>query len=340
MGNWSHRRLRASGRTWLVLSLGLLLVGGGVWLWGEANLVRITTNFFILCTLVVALQVFVGNSGIVSFGHVAFFGVGAYTAALLTIPPNIKERALPLLPAFLLHLETGLGAATLGGALAALLFALLTGLALARMQEQAMAMATLALLVMMHAVFANWESVTRGTIGIYGIPRSLNLWVALGGVIVIGGLALLFKASPAGLYLQVSREDPLAAQTIGINLFQVRLVGWLASGALMGSAGALWAQNILAFGPDQFYFGETFTLLSMLVIGGLGSVSGAVTGAAVVTVVSELLRDLEGGFTLGPWSIPELPGLVQLAVAVLIMIILIYRPEGLLGQREVGGKGR
>ena len=201
-----------------------------------------------------------------------------------------------------------------------------------------MAMATLALLVMMHAIFSNWETVTRGTIGLYGIPRGINLWVALSGIIIIIGLALLFKASPTGLHLQASREQPLAAQTIGINLVRVRLIGWLVSGALMGSAGALWAQNILAFGPDQFYFVETFTVLSMLVIGGLGSVSGAVVGAAVVTVVSELLRDLEGGFTLGPLSIPELPGLVQLAVAVLIMIILIYRPEGLLGQREVGGK--
>jgi len=338
MSNWSRRRLAVSGRTWLVLSLLLLLAGGGVWLWGDANLIRIATNFFLLCTLVVSLQVFVGNSGIVSFGHVAFFGVGAYTAALLTIPPNVKERALPMLPAILMNLETGLITATLGGALVAFLVALLTGLALARMQEQAMAMATLALLVMMHAIFSNWETVTRGTIGLYGIPRGINLWVALSGIIIIIGLALLFKASPTGLHLQASREQPLAAQTIGINLVRVRLIGWLVSGALMGSAGALWAQNILAFGPDQFYFVETFTVLSMLVIGGLGSVSGAVVGAAVVTVVSELLRDLEGGFTLGPLSIPELPGLVQLAVAVLIMIILIYRPEGLLGQREVGGK--
>jgi branched-chain amino acid transport system permease protein len=338
MGNWSRRRLVASGRTWLILSAILLLVGGGASLWGDANMVRITTNFFLLCALVVALQVFVGNSGIVSFGHVAFFGVGAYTSALLTIPPHIKERALPMLPASLINLETGLVTATIGGALVALWVALFTGLALARMQERAMAMATLALLVMMHTVFTNWEAVTRGTIGIYGIPRNIDLWLALGGIILIGGLALLFKASPTGLYLQVSREDPLAAQTIGINLFRVRLIGWLVSGSLMGSAGALWAQNILAFGPDQFYFAETFTLLSMLVIGGLGSVSGAVTGAAVVTLVSELLRDLEGGFRLGPLSIPELPGLVQLAVAILIMIVLIFRPAGLLGQREVGGQ--
>lgn len=338
MGNWSRRRLLVSGRTWLVLSLILLLVAAGVWLWGDNNFIRITTNFFILCTLVVALQVFVGNSGIVSFGHVAFFGVGAYAAALLTIPPEVKERALPMLPAALLNLETGLVTATLGSAGVAFLVALLTGLALARMQEQAMAMATLALLVMMHTVFSNWETATRGTVGLYGIPRSINLGVALGAVVIIIGLALLFKASPTGLQLQASRDQPLAAQTIGINLFRVRLMGWLVSGALMGSAGALWAQNILAFGPDQFYFVETFTLLSMLVIGGLGSVSGAITGAAVVTVVSELLRDMEGGLTLGPLSIPELPGLVQLAMAVLIMIILIYRPDGLLGQREVGGE--
>lgn len=339
MARWSRRRLLGVVRTWLLLSLGLALVAGMVTFGDQTNLIRIVTNFFVLCTLVVALQVFVGNSGIVSFGHVAFFGVGAYTAALCTIPPNIKERALPTLPPLIQQLEMGLAGAALAGALAAALLALLTGLALARMKEQAMAMATLALLVMMHATFANWESVTRGTIGIYGIPRNANLWIAWGGVALIGGLALLFKATPVGLHLQASREDPLAAQTMGINLFKVRLTSWVVSGFLMGAAGTLWAQNILAFGPDQFYYVETFTLLSMLVIGGLGSVSGAITGAAVVTVVSELLRNLEGGFLLGPLTIPELPGLVQLAVAVMIMLILIYRPAGLLGQRELGGKG-
>lgn len=332
---WSRQRLVAAVRAWLWLSLALALLAGITALWGDRGLGRIVTNFLIVSALVVALQVFVGNSGILSFGHVAFFGLGAYTAALLAIPPQIKTQALPALPVSLQQIEFGLGLATLAGTLVAGAVALVLGLALARMREQAMAMATLALLVMMHTTFANWEAVTRGTIGLYGVPRTITLLTALLGVMLISGAALLFKASPTGLRLQATRDDSLAAQSLGIDIIRVRLAGWVVSALLMGAGGALWAQNILAFGPDQFFFSQTFTFLSMLVIGGLSSVTGAVAGAAIVTLVSELLRNLETGLVIGALRIPELPGLVQLAVAVLIMVVLIVRPAGLFGQQEI-----
>ena len=272
----------------------------------------------------------------VSFGHVAFVGIGAYTAAVLSIPPAIKASMLPALPGFIHQAQFGLWFCAGAGGLMAALAALLTGIPLSRMSEGAMAMATLALLVMAHTVFANWEGVTRGTIGVYGIPRNaglFNMWLA---TCMVACLALVFKASPTGLRLQTTRDDPLGARSIGIHVEKARLYGWVASGFLTGVSGALWSQNNLAFGPNQFYYAETFTLLSMLVIGGLGSVSGAITGAAVVTAVSELLRNLENGLSIGSLRIPELPGAGQLAVALLIMLILIVKPDGLFGVKEVG----
>ena len=119
-------------------------------------------------------------------------------------------------------------------------------------------------------------------------------------------------------------------------MVKVRLIGWVISALLMGAGGALWSQNNLAFGPNKFYYVETFALLSMLVIGGLGSVTGAFVGAGVVTIVSELLRKLEGGFSIGSLiTVPELPGLVQLMIALLIMVVLVLRPQGLLGLKEL-----
>jgi branched-chain amino acid transport system permease protein len=332
---WSRHRLTEAARSFVALALCMTAGAVGVHLWGDFSVTRVATDFFIVAGLVVALQVFVGNSGIVSFGHVAFFGTGAYVAALVAIPPPIKATALPDLPGTIQDLEGGLAVAVLLGALAALALALVTGLALARMEEAAMAMATLALLVMTHTVFANWEEVTRGTIGIFGIPRNVTLWIALGGGIAAAGLALAFKASPLGLALQATRDDPLAARSLGINVARTRLVGWAMSALLMGGMGALWAKNALAFGPNEFFFAETFTLLSMLVIGGMASVSGAVAGAAVVTVATELLRNVERGLTIGPLSLPELPGAVQLAIALLIMVTLVFRPAGLFGGREL-----
>jgi branched-chain amino acid transport system permease protein len=335
MSRWSRHRLTEAGRSFLALALCMAVAAVGVDLWDDFSVTRVATDFFIVAGLVVALQVFVGNSGIVSFGHVAFFGTGAYVAALVTIPPAIKAVALPELPGAIQDLEAGLALAVVLGAMAAVILALVTGIALARMQEAALAMATLALLVLTHTVFANWADVTRGTIGIFGIPRTVTLWIAMGGGIAAIGLALAFKASPVGLALQATRDDPLAARSLGINVARTRLFGWAISALLMGGMGALWAANALAFGPNEFFFAETFTLLSMLVIGGMASVSGAVAGAAVVTIATELLREVERGLTIGPLSLPELPGAVQLAIALLIMVTLVFRPAGLFGGHEL-----
>jgi branched-chain amino acid transport system permease protein len=333
---WSRRRVRDAASSWLVLTIVLgvpvIMIGAT----GTENLQRVTVNFLIIVAAVVALQVFVGNSGIVSFGHAAFFGTGAYAAAILTIPARVKSFALPGLPESLSGVELGLVAAVTVGAAAALAVALFTGLAFARMQETAMAMSTLALLVMMHTVFSNWDQVTRGTIGIFGIPRNVTLPSALVGALVISGVALAFRASPTGLALQGARDDPVAARSLGISVIRARLAGWTLSALLMGAAGALWAQNILAFGPDQFFFEQTFTLLSMLVIGGIASVTGAVTGSAVVVIAQELLRNVEEGLSLGPIDFPPFQGAVQLTIAVLIMLILIFRPSGLFGSAELG----
>jgi branched-chain amino acid transport system permease protein len=295
----------------------------------------LVTNLLIVCTLVLAMQVFVGNSGIISFGHVAFFGIGAYTTALLTIPTAIKVDALPTLPPSLQNLELGFVPAILTAGIAAGLFALITGLAFARMKETAMSMATLASLVMVHTVLLNWNDVTRGTFGIYGIPSNVTLFLALLCTLVILALVLLFKASPQGISLQATREDVLAAQSLGINVMRGRLIGWVLSAALMGAGGSLWAQNNLAFSPDQFFFTETFSLLSILIIGGAGSVTGAIAGATIVNLVGELLRPLENGLTIASLSLPKLPGVVQMVVAALIIIILILRPTGLLALKEI-----
>ncbi len=333
---WSRRRIREMVTTWTVLSLMLGIIAAATAFWDDSSTTRLVTDFMILCVMVVALQTFVGNSGIVSFGHVAFFGIGAYAAALVTISPRIKANALPNLPSFLQQLQFDFTGAVLAGACLAFLIALVTGLALARMAEGAMAMATLALLVMMHSIFANWEAVTRGTIGVYGIPRNITIFNAWLWACICGGVALLFKASPVGLYLQATRDDPLAAGTLGVSVVRSRAIGWAMSALLMGTGGALWAQNNLAFGPNQFYYAETFTLLSMLVIGGLASVSGAFIGAAAVTVVGELLRGLENGLTIGSWiTIPELPGIVQMTIALLIIVTLILRPQGIMGLKEL-----
>lgn len=336
MGQWSRRRLRTALITWLALTVVLVSVAILAEYVLDRGLERIAVEFLIVTGLVVALQSFVGNSGILSFGHVAFFAVGAYVTALATIPPTQKESLVPDLPSWLAGMEAGLGSAMGLAVVAVILFAAATGAAITRMRESVMPMATLALLVMAHSVFALWDGVTRGNRGLVGIPDQVSTWTAMGGAVLIAGIALLFAASQSGLRLQAVRDDPVAAAAMGISVVRARFAGWMVSALLMGVGATLWASNSLAFGPEKFYYTDTFTLLAMLVIGGMGSVSGAIAGALVVSVLSELLRGLERGFELGPIQVDELPGIIQLAVAVSILVILIWRPRGLLGDREVG----
>lgn len=330
MRGQSVRRLRSAAATWSALTAALGVVAAlGVFVF-EGPAQRVVIEYLILVGLVVAIQTFVGASGILSFGHLAFVGASAYAVALVTIPTEQKARLLPELPEWLAGLEIGLLGAVAVGVLAASILAAVTGAVLPKMEQFPMAMATLAVLVMMHTIFANWETVTRGTIGILGIPQLVDIPVAFGAAVVVVAVSVAFQASAAGLRLQAVREDEVAASALGISVVSARRTGWLVSGALTGAAGAIWALNNVAYGPDQFFFADTFTLLSMLVIGGMRSVPGAVVGAAVVTVVSQLLRTVENGFSIGPIQVAEFPGVVQLAIALVILVVLVVRPDGIV----------
>ena len=255
-------------------------------------------------------------------------GVGAYVAALLTIPPAIKNDLAPSLPGFIADHTVAVrrrrcSSARLVGALVAAVI----GLALTRMEEGAMAMATIGILVIFFVVFDNWEGVTRGATGLFGIPRSTTVWSALVFAVIAIAVCRAFRESSTGLKLRASRTDSLAAEALGANVVRLRWWAWTLSGAIMGVGGALWAQYNIAFGPRQFFFAQTFNLLAMLVVGGLASASGAVVGAVTVTVVFEVMRRFEEQIGV--------PGITQITVAVMILAVLYRRPNGLMGLSEL-----
>ena len=118
-----------------------------------------------------------------------------------------------------------------------------------------------------------------------------------------------------------------------------RLLAFCISAFLTGAAGSLWAHFITSFSPKSFFFTQAFSIITMLVIGGLGSVSGSVIGVLVITVLSELLRNAERGFDLGFLRLPPLYGASQILMAVLFILVIVFRPAGLLGGRELDVRG-
>lgn len=329
------RRLRPALLGWALIAAcligGMLLVRS----FGSTASGRTYTVFLLNVTLVVSLQAFIGNSGIVSFGHVAFMGMGAYTTALVTITPAVKAAQLPGLPSMLADTSLGLPPAMALSAIVALVVAAIFGGAIIRMTESTMAMATLALLVMTHTFFQNATTYTRGSVGLAGIPARTTVGIATIAAVSFVLIGRLYKESGPGLRLRATREDPLSSASVGTNVIRTRYWGWLLSAAMMGAAGSLWAQNVIAFNANQFYFTITFSLLAMIVIGGRTSLTGAVAGAAIITFLTDTLARVEQGVRVGPWELPRVTGTVQFVVALLIIVTLILRPEGIFDRWEI-----
>ncbi len=312
----------------VVALIGAFSAGSG------SSLTLIIPNFFITVIVVIALQMFTGNSGVVSWGHAAFVGIGAYVTAWLTVPTVIKSDVFRGMPSWLLDAQWSFIPTIIVATLAGTLVAALIGLVLSRMKETAMAMSTLALLVIAHGVYANWFGMTRGAQGVYGLPQNTTLWGAFAFASFAVIVGVMFRDSRVGLRLQASREDPLAAEATGVSVVRARYIAWVASAALAALCGSVWAQFNLAFDPSQFYYTQVFAVLSMLVIGGMATVSGAIVGAGVVTVLSQILYDIEGGSFLG-MEVPRISGLQQMILAIVTLLILIYRRNGILSWWEL-----
>ena len=315
----------------LVLIGGMTLVQG----LGSAASSRTYVVFLVNVMLVVSIQAFIGNSGIVSFGHVAFMGIGAYTTALVTIPPAVRADLLPDLPTVIATANLGLVPSIAVSALIALVAAAVFGGGMIRMTTSTMAMATLALLVVTHTFLQNATTFTRGSLGLAGIPVRATIGVATVAAIAMLLLGRLYKESGPGLRLRATREDELSSAAVGTDVVRTRYWAWLLSAAMMGAAGSLWAQSVIAFNANQFFFAITFALLAMLVIGGRTSVTGAVTGAAIITFMTDTLARVEQGVSIGPWELPRITGTVQFVIALLIIITLILRPEGIFDRWEI-----
>jgi branched-chain amino acid transport system permease protein len=292
--------------------------------------------FLINVVFVVALQVFSGNSGILSFGQMAFAGVGAYTASILTIDPLLKPTLLTGLPHGLETAHVSFVSATLIAGGVAGLCAIVTGLAILRLDGASAVIAILSLLLIADVIFDAWIGVTRGAGGLYAIPDESRLGRLLAAAIVTVIVARVFKESRTGLLLRGSREDAFSAASVGVPVRPYRMLAWVLSGILSGVAGALLAFWLGTISPTNFFLAPTFAIVVMLIVGGMGTVTGAVAGAGVVTLVQELVRPHEDDrLDLGVVTFHRLTGLTQLVLVALILVVMYVQREGLFGRREL-----
>jgi branched-chain amino acid transport system permease protein len=324
------RRLSAAellGPAVLVILVGLLATRVS-----EANEVYFLSAL-VSVAMVVAVYVFVGNSGVLSFGQISFVAVGAFASGVMTIEVESKQGVLPdLFPVLRDHTLGNVPslalAALVGGALA-----LVLGVPLMRLSGLAAGIATFAVLEISHNLLREWNRIGPGATTLSLIPETTDVLQAVIGVLIVIAVAFAYQRSRRGRMLRASREDAAAAEAVGINVHRERLWAFVLSGALAGFAGGLYVHMLGSLTADQVYLELTFLTLAMLVVGGVTSLWGAVLGALVVSGLDSFLSQAEQGDDLGfSFDLPEGTRLIILGAVMATMLIL--RPSGITGGRE------
>jgi branched-chain amino acid transport system permease protein len=283
--------------------------------------------------LVLGMQLFIGNTGVLSFGHMAFAEIAAYATAIVAIPLAAKTRALPDIPFGLDEIHFGAGGSLLFAVVVTVAIGSLVGLVVCRASGLAPTMITLAALFVVDQLVKNWNELTRGAGGLSGIPRLNSAWLWLGAFVALL-IAHVFQEMRIGRFTIATREDELAAPAMGIRLFSSRYAAWVVSMVVIAIGGSLRAQSLGSVNPRQFTLDATILIIVMLVVGGMRTPSGAVAGTVLITAGNELFRQLGDPQRLGIERFPDL------FLSVTLLLAMIFRPGGLLGNRDLAASLR
>ncbi len=291
------------------------------------------TDALVKVAIVVALYVFIGNSGVVSFGHISFVAVGAWTAGVLSVPVSEKPAIMPNLAHFLAHRTVGNVPSLALAALVGGIFALVVGTPLMRLSGLAAGIATFGVLEITHNLLRYQEKIGPGLNAFSSVPETTGLGQAAVGALVAVLIAFVYARSRFGRLLRATREDAAAARAIGASIHVQRLIAFTLSGVIAGLAGGLYV-HLLPIQTESVYLDLTFITLAMLVVGGASSLFGAVVGALSVSALDSYLAVAENGSSFLGWHIDLPTGTSEIVVGVLMAAVLILKPSGITGGRE------
>ncbi|MDD5260303.1 MAG: branched-chain amino acid ABC transporter permease [Methylacidiphilales bacterium] len=273
----------------------------------------------IFTVLAISLDLLAGNSGLLSLSQAAFYGLGAYTSALLAV-----QLAAPFL------------VGVLAGMAVAVLISLIVSLPSLRLHDDYFVIATFGFQMILFSIFNNWMNVTHGPLGIPGIPQPVIFgWHVTSHLdFLILSVAFAFIAyfivwritsSPFGRVLHAIRQDEVFAQAHGKNTLYFKVTAFAVCAALAASAGSLYAHYITYIDPTSFTVMDSILIISMVIIGGAGSLWGPLVGAIILVTLPEALR-----FIGLPSALAA--NLRQIIYGSLLVIMMMFRPRGLVGK--------
>lgn len=328
-----------SRRDRLLTGVSVAVLLAFLW-WAENSFseynIRILNTIAIFITLAISYNLINGTTGQFSLAPNAFLAVGAYTSAILSSSPEEKLRSFIIEPMVwpLSEICVSFPVSLLAAGIVTALLALLMSLPVFRTRGDYLAIVTLGFGEVIQVVANNLVQITNGPLGLKGLPAYTNLWwswgVCLFTIFAIGRIV----NSSYGRSMKAVREDETAAQAMGINAFRIKTLAFTLSGFFGGVCGALLAHLITTISPSLFGFMFTFNLLTIIVIGGLGSMTGAVIAAALITWSGELLRFFEEPVTIFGYYYAGIPGMRMVIFSMALILVMILAPGGLMGRRE------
>lgn len=289
----------------------------------EAYILHLFILICIYAILSMSLNLITGYAGMLNLGHAAFFGIGAYTSTLLVM------AGFPF--------WFGLIAA---GAMAAF-FGVLLSIPALRLRGDFLAVATLAFGEIIRSIMLNWTDLTRGPLGIPGIPKPEFFGIAVDSLWAYFALAFIVAAATYfilkwlltgkfGIALKALRESEQVAESLGKNTSLLKTEAFAIGACFAGIAGGLFAHYITFIDPSSFGLAETILILLMVVLGGMGSLEGSIVGAIILVLLPEPLRFIGlPSSMVGPMR--------QIIYATLLLVLVIKRPKGIMGKQWFGG---
>ncbi|XWX62910.1 branched-chain amino acid ABC transporter permease [Desulfitobacterium sp. AusDCA] len=298
--------------------------------------VRILNLCAIYVILAVSMNLINGFTGLFSLGHAGFMAVGAYVTALLTMSKAVKAQNFFMVPIAkpLENLHTSFLAALLIAGVLSAIVAFLIGAPVLRLKGDYLAIATLGFGEIIRVIFTNTQTITNGSLGLKGIPNTTNLYWSFGfAVFTVAVIGFLINSS-YGRALKAIREDEVAAQSMGINLFNHKVLSFMIGAFFAGIGGGLLGNLLGTIDPNMFRFFLTYNILLIIILGGMGSITGSIISAFIITIATEVLRFLDDGFSIGSFSIPGITGMRMVVFSALLMIVVLFFTQGLMGTKE------
>ncbi|WP_041083904.1 branched-chain amino acid ABC transporter permease [Thermotoga profunda] len=307
----------------------------------DAYIVRIMNVAAIYVILGVSLNLINGFTGQFSLGHAGFMAIGAYTSALLYMTPELKAMNFFIKPLIwpLNQIQIPFFPALLIGGLLAACAGFLVGAPCMRVKGDYLAIVTYGFSEIIRVLFNNLQSITNGPLGLKGLPTYTNLWWSWGwAVFTIFFIKRLIDSS-YGRALKAIRDNEEAAEAMGVNLFRHKTLAFVVGAFFAGIAGGLLGSLVMTIDPNAFNIMLTFQIVLIVLLGGLGSITGTVISGVLIAFLMEWLRIVETPMKIFGITIPGISGMRMLIFSIILMIAVLFFRHGILGDREFSWEG-